>query len=526
MAMRGMAGQVRISTGGRFIWRKFGAVKRWANAVLWTKGKLALRAIRDVVASFVTNLKMTSQTGKSGPAKRGVTAILIAADMIAFAAIWFGLWAARDALADKGVFSAPINALQNYIYALPIYLALWLTTNLYYGLYDHSGKVTGINQISRILRAFIAGAVGSLSVAYLFKQWDIGRVVLLGSSSAFFVYLYASRSILRAWKHRQLAKGIGVTRVLIIGLGRTAKAVMERIRNHPEGGYELVGFVDPYRKRRLAELGGLPVVGTTAELADVLRRSPVDVVFLAVPRMPQNEMLNLIVNCEDLGVQFKIVSNIFDVITSQVQVDVIDEVPVIHLRNSELPVAQRALKRLLDIVVAAILLLFFAVPMLIIALLVRLDSRGPALFRQLRIGKGGRPFTMLKFRTMRIESDPYCVAPTDPDDGRITRLGRWLRRYSIDEFPQLLNVLAGQMSMVGPRPEMPFLVEQYEEWQRRRLDVKPGVTGLWQIVGRKNLPLSLNMEYDFYYIKNQSLFFDLVILLKTIPAVFFGRGAF
>jgi lipopolysaccharide/colanic/teichoic acid biosynthesis glycosyltransferase len=127
---------------------------------------------------------------------------------------------------------------------------------------------------------------------------------------------------------------------------------------------------------------------------------------------------------------------------------------------------------------------------------------------------------------MRTDTDPYSVAPTDPEDSRITRLGRFLRRTSIDEFPQLLNVLSGEMSMVGPRPEMPFLVDRYEEWQRRRLDVKPGVTGLWQIVGRKNLPLSLNMEYDFYYIKNQSLLFDMVILLKTIPAVIFGRGAF
>jgi lipopolysaccharide/colanic/teichoic acid biosynthesis glycosyltransferase len=127
---------------------------------------------------------------------------------------------------------------------------------------------------------------------------------------------------------------------------------------------------------------------------------------------------------------------------------------------------------------------------------------------------------------MRVDTDPYSVAPTEATDPRITRFGRFLRRTSLDEFPQLLNVLKGDMSMVGPRPEMPFLVEKYEEWEKRRLDVKPGITGLWQIVGRKNLPLSLNMEYDFYYIKNQSLLFDIAILLKTIPAVIFGRGAF
>jgi lipopolysaccharide/colanic/teichoic acid biosynthesis glycosyltransferase len=127
---------------------------------------------------------------------------------------------------------------------------------------------------------------------------------------------------------------------------------------------------------------------------------------------------------------------------------------------------------------------------------------------------------------MRTDADPYAVAPTDPDDSRITPSGRFLRRTSLDELPQLLNVLRGEMSMVGPRPEMPFIVEKYEPWQRRRLDVKPGITGLWQVIGRKNLPLHLNMEYDLYYIKNQSLLLDIEILLKTVPAVLMGRGAF
>jgi lipopolysaccharide/colanic/teichoic acid biosynthesis glycosyltransferase len=127
---------------------------------------------------------------------------------------------------------------------------------------------------------------------------------------------------------------------------------------------------------------------------------------------------------------------------------------------------------------------------------------------------------------MTQETPAYAVAPTEAADPRITLIGRFLRKTSLDELPQLFNVMRGEMSMVGPRPEMPFIVEQYEEWQRRRLDVKPGITGLWQIVGRKNLPLALNMEYDFFYIKNQSLLLDVVILLRTIPAVIFGRGAF
>jgi len=133
---------------------------------------------------------------------------------------------------------------------------------------------------------------------------------------------------------------------------------------------------------------------------------------------------------------------------------------------------------------------------------------------------------MLKFRTMRLDAEPYAHSPEGPRDDRVTPLGRWLRKYSLDELPQLLNVLRGDMSLVGPRPEMPFIVAQYEPWQRRRLDAVPGLTGLWQILGRKDLPLRDNIEYDFYYIRNQSLLLDLAIFLRTIPIVIFGKGAY
>lgn len=455
-----------------------------------------------------------------------ITVILVVADIAAFCAIWFGMYFLRDYLAQAGVLRRPINPIRNYVLALQVYLPLWLLCEWYYGNFDHREKLTGLNQLSRILKTFIAGLIGSLAFAYLFKQWDIGRFILLGSSFIYFWWLYLSRSLLKAWKQAQVLRGEGVINVLVIGVGRTARHVMDRILNHPEGGYRLVGFVDPNPRRPHRPIKNFPVLGTTRQLKRILREHPVDQVFLAVPKMPQNEMMNLIVQCEDLGVQFKIVTNLFEVITSQVRIDVIDEVPVIHLRNTELPFVQAVLKRALDIVVASALLLLFAPVMFVIAIAIRLDSRGPALFKQVRVGRHGKLFEMYKFRTMHVDADPYAPAPTDPNDPRITRIGRWLRRYSLDEFPQLINVLKGEMSMVGPRPEMPFLVEQYEEWQRRRLDVKPGVTGLWQIVGRKNLPLALNLEYDFYYIKNQSLFFDLVILLKTIPAVIFGKGAF
>ena len=185
-----------------------------------------------------------------------------------------------------------------------------------------------------------------------------------------------------------------------------------------------------------------------------------------------------------------------------------------------------AAKRGMDVTGAALGIVVLS-PVLAWTALAALITQGPPiLFRHERPGLVGRPFTMLKFRTMHGSADPYAPSPESPGDERITPIGRWLRRFSLDELPQLINVLRGEMSIVGPRPEMPFLVARYEPWQRRRLDAKPGITGLWQILGRKDLPLVENIEYDFYYIKNQSLLLDMTILLKTLPVVLGGKGAY
>lgn len=460
--------------------------------------------------------------------KNLLTVIMAVCDALVFLAIWFGLYMLRDWLADRAILSVPINPIDTYLVAPLVYLPFWFGIAWYKGLYAHHGRLTSLNQVSSIVKVYGIGTAGSLAIAYLFKQWDIGRFILLLTPPIMCLWFYFSRTLFRHWKQKQFQAGIGVTRVAIVGTGRMARRAARRIARHPHGGFRLIGFVDYHNRRNITgrDVHGVPVLGTVENLEAVLSEHQIDEVFLAAPNLSQGEMLTLVVACEHLGVQFKIVGNLFEVINSQVQIDEIDELPVVHLRNATLPPFQAAMKRTLDIVVASALLALFAVPMLLCALAIRLDSKGPALFRQERIGLKGRPFRMFKFRTMRTSSQPYAMAPSDSNDPRVTRVGYWMRRFSLDEFPQLFNVILGDMSMVGPRPEMPFLVVKYLPWQRRRLDVKPGITGLWQIVGRKNLPLSLNIEYDFYYIKNQSLLFDIIILIKTVPAVIFGKGAF
>ncbi len=189
-----------------------------------------------------------------------------------------------------------------------------------------------------------------------------------------------------------------------------------------------------------------------------------------------------------------------------------------------LPIWERMGKRLLDVVVALSTLILLAPFMLVIAVLIRRETGAAAIFRQIRIGWRGQAFMMYKFRTMHLEAAPYAPAPHHLADQRVTPIGRWLRRYSLDELPQLINVLKGDMSLVGPRPEMPFLVQRYQPWQRQRLLVAPGLTGLWQIMGRKDLPITQNLQHDFYYIRHRSLALDIWILLRTIAVVLRGRG--
>ena len=249
--------------------------------------------------------------------------------------------------------------------------------------------------------------------------------------------------------------------------------------------------------------------------------------FFAIPDMKEDEVFGLIEDVQGkTQVVCKVAANMLYVIVKQAAVDEIIGLPVIAFRGSVMTPAQLLVKRIVDLIGGTILGLLLALPAMIFALIIRLDSPGASLFAHERVGQNGRVFQMLKFRTMFANSEPYAEAPGDQTDPRITRFGRFLRRTSLDEIPQVLNVLKGEMSLVGPRPEMPFIVDSYKQWQKARLRVKPGLTGLWQVAGRKNLPLHFNLEYDFYYVKNQSLTLDAEILIRTVPAVIIGRGAY
>jgi exopolysaccharide biosynthesis polyprenyl glycosylphosphotransferase len=268
------------------------------------------------------------------------------------------------------------------------------------------------------------------------------------------------------------------------------------------------------------------VLGSIDDLRRVAQEQRVSEVFIAEPRLGHTEMLSLVLDCEDLGITFRVVTNLFEVLTAGTPIDLIDDLPLVRLGRESVPASYEPIKRVFDVVIGLLGLILTAPLMAWCALRTIQTSPGPPFIAQDRTGRHGRIFRLYKFRTMWQDVDKYSLAPSDSSDERITGYGRWLRRSSIDELPQLVNVLKGDMSLVGPRPEMPFIAESYDAWQRRRLSVKPGITGLWQILGRKDLPMHANLQYDYYYIRNRSLSHDFSILMRTIGVVLSRKGAF
>jgi exopolysaccharide biosynthesis polyprenyl glycosylphosphotransferase len=463
--------------------------------------------------------------GRLGPLDlAAVRRVHVYADALLVSAAWLGAWATRRAL--DPVLGVPINGFEVYAAALPAFVAVWLAGCLAFGIHQASRFATPTDQIQQVVKGVLLGLLAISSLGFFAKEWHFGRAVVLLSGVYALGLQGASRVLFHRLERRLRGSGRFDVRALILGAGTTGIRLMQKLQDHPEIGYRVVGFLDDAPALAGEKVAGCPVLGPIAALRDAVERHDVHEVFVAAPGMGHTRMLSGVLQCEDLDVTFRVVTNLFEVLTAGAPVDLVDDLPLVRLGGRRPSPLYGPAKRALD-VVGALALLALAAPLLLWASVrIRLDSPGPVLFAQQRIGRGGRPFTLYKLRTMRADVAPYAVAPRGGEDPRVTRYGRWLRRTSIDELPQLWNVLRGEMSLVGPRPEMPFIVETYDEWQRRRLAVPPGITGLWQILGRKDLPMHENLQYDFYYIRNRSLAMDVSLLVRTVGVVLSRRGAY
>jgi len=396
------------------------------------------------------------------------------------------------------------------------------------GAYSGCTSLLRVRETEHLLRASVQALGIAFGVSF-FTNFLFSRWLLILTLFTLPLFLIVDKFLVFKYVQRLHAKGHGIERVLIYGSGATGRRVYSVLSRSPKLGLEPVALVDEnpakegsavfelgYERRRASTVVRGPL---TCEL---VRRYAADLVIIAIPSLAPHKFHRAVREATAARASVSFVPN--NLMQAEYSVDFrdVDGVMLASVSDKSQRRTYHWAKRALDFAGAAALLLFCAPLFLIIAVLIHLDSRGPALFCQERIGINGRQFRMFKFRTMYCDAPPYAYSPRASHDPRITRIGAFLRRTSLDELPQLLNVLEGSMSLVGPRPEMPFIVQQYGELHRQRLQVKPGITGLWQLSGDRAYLIHENIDYDLYYIRNRNLFMDLAILLHT--TIFAMRG--
>ncbi|MGA9797554.1 MAG: sugar transferase [Terriglobales bacterium] len=419
----------------------------------------------------------------------------------------------------------PTHAILGLAFAFAVVMVLMLDR---IGAYRRGNSLLRVRETEQVLRvsaqAFLVALAVSFFSSVLFSRWLLVLCFTL-VPLALFVQKTLVYMLVRALHSR----GLGIERVLIYGAGCTGRRVFSVLARSPKLGLEPVAFIDDepakagatvfemgYERRRSAGVLSGPIS------SELIARHEVDLLIVAIPSIGRERFLHVVEEAFKAKVRVSFVPS--HLLPSDPWIDYqdIDGVLLASFGGSTRRIAYELIKRVCDFAGALILLILGAPLFALLAVLIKCDSPGSVFFRHERVGQDGKLFKMFKFRTMRVDVAPHDYSPLVPDDPRITRAGRFLRRTSLDELPQLVNVLQGKMSLVGPRPEMPFIVEQYSENHRQRLRVKPGLTGLWQLSGDRAFLIHENVEYDLYYIQNRNFFMDLAILLHT--SIFAMRG--
>lgn len=425
---------------------------------------------------------------------------------------------------------------------LSLYLAVLLIWGFFlrlFAVYDPRRMGQPVDELRGVTIAVGTSLVVYSSVLYVVKQTDFSRLLLVYFSLADIFMMMALRTVIRLGTARSRGHGLGRKRALIVGAGTVGRDLADRLLRWHWMGIELVGYVDDDVKKLGTTIAGAPVLGAVDEVPKIIEEKGITDVFVSLPSSAHGRVVELALGLQQHPVRIKIVPDFFQIVMAKATVESLDGIPLIGIREPVITGFDLAVKKAFDMVVAVVGLVVFSPVLLAIALAIKLDSDGPILFSQQRIGENGRAFRMYKFRSMvqnaaEAKSEPPQNGESDanetwfkrPDDPRVTRVGRALRRASLDELPQLVNVLKGEMSLVGPRPELPYAVAKYELWQRKTLSVPPGMTGWWQVNGRSSLPSEVRAEYDLYYIQNYSFSLDLRILWMTFWSVLKGTGAY
>jgi exopolysaccharide biosynthesis polyprenyl glycosylphosphotransferase len=473
-----------------------------------------------------------------------IARIVYLADLALTTAAFFAAFLIRDvampALAPER-FPTGLFPISEYLKIYPLVLVIWSVLLFTYHSYHSHRTVPLTREAMTVFRVVAVGNVILATLAYLLPLRQLSRAwfILFAVLSA--VFLVAEKIALRVIARYVRSKGLNYRTVLIVGTGRRGLEIARMLQNHKYWGYKLLGFVSdghrlPNGWARYRVFGAVPDLRSILERTHGELPEPIDEIVFAVTRKKLDEMKQIFLLCEELGVRTRVAMNFFQNRVARLELEEIEGIPFLTFTTTPSNETQLAMKRLLDIAVS-LMVLGLSLPVIVAAALaIKLTSRGSVVFKQERIGLNGRVFTLYKFRTMIEDAHerrgevshlnemtgPVFKSKSDP---RVTGVGRVLRKFSLDELPQLWNVLKGDMSLVGPRPPIPEEVASYHRWHRRRLSMKPGMTCLWQVSGRNNIDFDRWMQLDLQYIDNWSPTLDLKILLRTIPAVLSGRGA-
>jgi len=444
-----------------------------------------------------------------------------------FLAYWLRLWIKIP--------SPPVNIqpFPNYLGMMAVQVLTMLTVFFFSKLYHLKRGVSRLDEFSPIFAASSIGNIMAIAfTSLLFKnsplELDYSRGMVVYAWLLTIVLVSLGRilhSTIRSSLHSQ---GVAADKVLIVGTGEVGQIILHKIRNSPRLGYEVVGFVDGASAQKVVM--DVPILGGFDDIPSLIDAYEIDEVIIGLPEASHQEILNVISRCEREKVSIKVFPDVFQIMASEVSIGELGGLPLLTIRDIALRGWKLTLKRVVDLIGSAVGLVVISPLMMLVALLVKLDSPGPVFYAQERMGLDAKPFWMLKFRSMLkdAESQTGPVWATK-DDPRRTKIGAIIRRFSIDELPQFINVLLGEMSLVGPRPERPVFVEQFRQSIPRYMDrhwEKAGITGWAQVNGlRGDTSIAERTKYDLWYIENWSLLLDFKIILRTLIRVFADRNA-
>jgi exopolysaccharide biosynthesis polyprenyl glycosylphosphotransferase len=460
---------------------------------------------------------------------------LLTVDVLSANAAFFLAYTLRYVFELGG--DVPGESFVDYATYLPVQLLFVAFCLLVHQLKSSYRLPRGSSMLGEMMSVFTATTTASMVVFALTSM-----IRYPASSRLTFIYAWllafaigvAARVVVRIVRARLHSAGYGIEHVVVVGSDHLARMIMQMVAQQRHLGYRIVGFVDSGER---ADFGRFRALGPVSQLPALVDQIGVDHVIVALPANRHEEILWVLDSCQRAGVSLSMVPDLFALRLSHVDLGTVGGIPWFRLSEKPIQGWNLVVKRAIDLAGSTLLLAGLAPLFLVVSVLIKSSSRGPVYFRQVRLGKGGAPFVCYKFRSMRDGADreqselermneadgPIFKIRHDP---RLTRVGSFLRRTSIDELPQLWNILRGEMSLVGPRPPIPEEVARYEDWHRRRLEVVPGLTGLWQVSGRSELSFDEMVMFDLYYIENWSLALDVHILARTIPAVVGTSGAF